>query len=83
MEYLKLYNENFNNKDKEFILFLPSGELIETYQLNIDKLFYDNETFNFEIYKLEWDDNLKMYKTYDNLKDSLLLRFKNYEKESR
>lgn len=77
MKYLKL----FETKEQEYIVLLPSGEILEIGPNMVDMLWYDNETYNFDDYEIMWDYSLNMYKSKDKYKEEILKRNDMYFKK--
>ena len=80
MKHIKIY-ENLN--ELEPIVLLPSGEVIEIDVNTVDKLFYDNETYDFDYYDIEWDYSIAMYKSKDKYKGEILKRDEMYMNRSK
>jgi len=75
MKYIKTY-ENLNKFEP--IVLLPSGEIIEVGNQTVDKLFYDNDTYDFPDYDIEWDYSIAMYQSKDKYKGEILKRNEMY-----
>ena len=81
MIYIKKYE---NTKlEKEPIVLLPSGEIIEVDKQTVDKLYYDNETYDFDDYDIVWDYGLAIYVSKDRYKGEILKRDEMYKNRKR
>lgn len=70
MKYIKLYE----NKKSDYIVLLPSGEVLEVDENSVNKIFYDNDTYGFDDFEIEWDYDMNMYKSEDKYKKEIIKR---------